>query len=548
MAAHGRLLSLACVYLFVSLARGETPPTDAHGDPSPKAVRFRLGTTKKPPLLTKADRRFTAFALAPNGKEAITADRNGDSIVWDANSGREIRRLESWDRPADRLVISPDGRWLAASLESGGPMGLWDLGTGRRKPAPNGGAARIGCAVFSPDGDSVALGDEDGVVHLCATKTGKVIRKFGLGDQAKVRTLAWSAEGETLVVGYIRGGLILYDPRSGRKRRDVKGRQQEEPTARSLAISADGRLLAATCLDGIVSVYETATGQEVQRTPAFLPYFVLCIAFAPDGRTLACGGGTDIGVKYYGARGQKWRRVGKPPDFSIRLWDILTNKEIQGLEGHERQIDNLAFSPDGARLFSQSADATVLCWDVAAATTRPLARSTELSAARRAELWTDLASRDAVRGQKAVGELIRTPDSALMLLGSKLTAARAIPRERIPTLLADLDSDEFTQREKATRELQQLGEATEPALRNALKNKPSLEVRKRIESLLEAIEERETSPQRLRTVRALQVLESIGTPKARQVLEGLSQGAADARLTQDAKAGVRRLDRRAAKP
>ncbi len=87
-----------------------------------------------------------------------------------------------------------------------------------------------------------------------------------------------------------------------------------------------------------------------------------------------------------------------------------------------------------------------------------------------------------------------------------------------------------------------------PSLCQVLKEKPSLEVHKRIAVLLEAINERPPSPEWLRALRVLQVLESIGSAKAKKVLEGLSQGAARAGLMEEAKAALQRLARRSGEP
>ncbi len=77
-------------------------------------------------------------------------------------------------------------------------------------------------------------------------------------------------------------------------------------------------------------------------------------------------------------------------------------------------------------------------------------------------------------------------------------------------LLADLDSEQFAVRDTAMRELTQMGEQIEPALSRALESKPSLEVKKRIQTLLadlHGVPPAET----LRTLRAIRTLERIGT-------------------------------------
>ena len=127
------------------------------------------------------------------------------------------------------------------------------------------------------------------------------------------------------------------------------------------------------------------------------------------------------------------------------------------------------------------------------------------------------------------------------MLKERLRPAESVTAKRLHKLLADLNADEFAVREAATRELEKLGERAEPALSAALKDRPALEVRKRIEELLRRLYGRKLSPERLRELRALRVLEQIGSTEARAVLQTLAKGPADARLTQEVKASLLRL-------
>ncbi len=109
--------------------------------------------------------------------------------------------------------------------------------------------------------------------------------------------------------------------------------------------------------------------------------------------------------------------------------------------------------------------------------------------------------------------------------------------------MADLDADQFDVREAAFKELKGLGEQVLPALRRALAGEVSAEVRRRLEALLSDPPVLADIPAVRRDVRAVAALEMIGTRGARAVLEKLATGSADARLTQEAKASVRRLEK-----
>src|SRR5262249_29944649 len=106
----------------------------------------------------------------------------------------------------------------------------------------------------------------------------------------------------------------------------------------------------------------------------------------------------------------------------------------------------------------------------------------------------------------------------------------------------------FTLREKATKELEALDELVGPFLRKALQGEPAPELRRRAKELLDRIEAGGFSSEGLRAWRALEVLERIGTPEARRVLQALAKGTPEARLTQGAKEALERLTKRDAKP
>jgi hypothetical protein len=115
---------------------------------------------------------------------------------------------------------------------------------------------------------------------------------------------------------------------------------------------------------------------------------------------------------------------------------------------------------------------------------------------------------------------------------------------RVERLLRELDSDQFSLREKAVQELEKLVELAEPALHKALAGQPTIELRRRIERLLEKLNVSGVSPERLQALRAVEVLERIGSQDARALVERLAQGAPQAWLTEEASAAVRRFDRR----
>ena len=141
------------------------------------------------------------------------------------------------------------------------------------------------------------------------------------------------------------------------------------------------------------------------------------------------------------------------------------------------------------------------------------------------------------------GALASAPAEAVAWLKGRLKGAQAADAKRLRELLADLGSEKFPVRDQARAALEGIGDLAEGALRQALAEKPALEVRRRIEALLTRLRGPVTQPEALRGVRAVAVLEDIATPAARAMLAELAGGAPDARLTREALASLGRLKR-----
>jgi hypothetical protein len=121
----------------------------------------------------------------------------------------------------------------------------------------------------------------------------------------------------------------------------------------------------------------------------------------------------------------------------------------------------------------------------------------------------------------------------------KLTPAKSIGIDQISGLVHELDADDFAVREKASAALVRLGPSAEPALREAQAKAGAPEVKQRLEQVLQQLEEKHRH-----LGNALEMLEMIGTPAARSLLNDLANGARDSRLTREAQAALDRLKKR----
>jgi hypothetical protein len=115
-----------------------------------------------------------------------------------------------------------------------------------------------------------------------------------------------------------------------------------------------------------------------------------------------------------------------------------------------------------------------------------------------------------------------------------------VPAKKIvAALLLELDSPQFADREKAQKELTNIAELIAADLASALKGNISAEVHERLEKVLKSTET--ATPERLRHIRACEVLEAIATPAAVEVLRAWSAGPEKCRLTTEANESLGRM-------
>jgi hypothetical protein len=197
-------------------------------------------------------------------------------------------------------------------------------------------------------------------------------------------------------------------------------------------------------------------------------------------------------------------------------------------------VSAVAFAPDGRRLLSGSSDTSVLVWDLIGPPT---------GAARPpvADLWAELLNADATKADAAARWLIGGGDATAKHLWDHLTPAPAPDAASVRKLIDDLDSTAFADREAAGKELERLGDVVLPALSAAARASESAEVRRRCADLLGKLDRTVLSGEALRQARAVEVLERIGTPVARKVLDRAAAGPAGTFLAREAAAAVRRL-------
>jgi hypothetical protein len=283
------------------------------------------------------------------------------------------------------------------------------------------------------------------------------------------------------------------------------------------AYAPDSLSFAVSNGDGdSVTIIEVVSGDErcVLKTPA------VALGYSADGRFLALGSleGTIV---------------------VLRLRD---RKEVATFDAGKTRIRSLTFSSDAGSLFSVCGDGSVLVWD----TREQVQKARETVRVPEENLktfWDDLEEYDTVKAYQVVAALIDSPKQAVPFFQESL---RPLLEKEVPAVkkfLADLDSDDADKRKEAYTELKKRGTRMRCALVDTLEGKPSAQVRKSVTELLTRLEARKyvVTPEAMREVRIVEVLEALATPEARALLEACAKGGVGKRLPIEAAAALERL-------
>jgi dipeptidyl aminopeptidase/acylaminoacyl peptidase len=457
-------------------------------------------------------RAVSAIAISPNGKLLASGGWDNTIRIWDLATGKEVQELRGHRKEVECVAFAPDGKTIASGAWDA-TVRLWDVATGKELKEIGQHPDGILTLAYSPDGKILATAGQKSPVNLWDTETGKQIRVFA-GPPNTVNALAFAADGKTIASAGADSQIRIWNVTDGKQTTSMAG---HDSWVFNLAFSADGQTLASAGADKTVRIWELASGKQIRLMEGHQDK-VRSVAFSFDNRMLISSG----------------------IDKTIRLWEVASGKERRQITGHTAGVRSIALSGDGRILASGSSDTTIRVQPLVDEMKTPEKLETkELEA-----LWTTLAGDDAPKAYQAVRTLAAAGQS-VPFLQERIQESGKPDEKKLARLIAELDHDQFAVREKATRELEKFGGLAEEALRKALADNPSVEVRRRIESILDKTGGAAAqTPDQLRLVRAMEVLESAEITEAKAVLSKLAEGAAGPRLAREAQAAIKRLGKR----
>jgi len=277
-------------------------------------------------------------ALSPDGRLLATACFDGNVRMWNAISG-ELLNTFSQVWPADSTGFAdfiPEQNLLASASRQGVTIREIESWALIRDLAGSWRAAAL-----SANGKSLASLGDDGLI-VWDTKSWRTNLLPAGATVGWAAHLALTSDGQGLAATSQASQQIdFWEVAAGSKKYELAATNSPN----SVAISPDGRWLAAGGMNGQLILWSLATGEVAASTKPHSGW-LLGLAFSPDSQVLATGGGDQL----------------------IALWDVATNtipmqRKLGTLKGHRNEIWWLAYSSDGRRIVSGSKDATAKLWN-----------------------------------------------------------------------------------------------------------------------------------------------------------------------------------------
>jgi RNA polymerase sigma factor (sigma-70 family) len=289
-----------------------------------------------------------SIAFLRDGKTLITA---GDKGIrwWDLLTCREIRRLHKKLEPDRRLLLSPDGKILAAMVEPR-ELYLWEAATGKEMSRNVLGPDGTGWYLsFSPDGGTIVCSNcgEGGVppgafrTRFFETATGREVRSWR--ENSPCGPIVYSSDSKT-VAQVIYQRICVRDAKTGKETLQIPGLPAY---VMSVGFTEDGKKLFASCRGGQTGVWDPFTGEQLA-------------AIRPPSQEFAGPSAMLLGPAM-SANGEKAALVDAKGILSV--WRPATKEILCRIGDPPVGDDQANFSPDGRTLVVKHRDDVLRLWD-----------------------------------------------------------------------------------------------------------------------------------------------------------------------------------------
>ena len=299
---------------------------------------------------------ITDLAVSLDGKWLATACGDGSARIVDAESGATRHELRVSKAAVWSPEFSPDGARLAVA-SSDGKTRLYEVESGRELAVLAGPGKGVAALAFGPD-DLLAVCSWDrtpergvwGIVELWDSVKGVRLEHLEHGVKP-IAAIDFNAGGTLLAAGTWDGDVALWTVGGwGEARRLFAPKNDDYQAVRDLAFAPPGPAgdeLAVSYADGRARLYDARTLALLRTLDTTAPGVVKelnDLCYLPDGARLATVGA----------------------DLTLRLWERASGKLLSEYAGHTRSVQSVVAHPGGKLLHTGAADGSVRTWDLEA--------------------------------------------------------------------------------------------------------------------------------------------------------------------------------------
>jgi len=345
--------------------------------PSGDAVLTSLTTLPAPPRLLTGHLGDTFdIALSPDDRYVVAGGADQTARLWDLETGQTVRVFYGHNDLVAGVDFSPDGKYIVTGSHDNTAR-LWDVSTGKTVQVFTGQNDIVDNIIFSPDGRFI-ITTGPGEARVWNISTGQTVQVISGADYFRVR---YSPDGKYFAIGSLSDALIrLYDAQTFEEFRVF----ENPDTAGCIAFSPDGKTIAAAVDHTAIRIWDIETGQMVREFSVNNNEDFNDLRFSPDGQYLITA--ADVGQTatiFEVATGKSYRTFKSATAIQaalfthdgrsvlitnrdkVEIWSLSTSPGGMIFSVNDQPIRKASFSPEGTQVATASNDHTARIWDVA---------------------------------------------------------------------------------------------------------------------------------------------------------------------------------------
>jgi WD40 repeat protein len=297
-----------------------------------------------------------SVAFSPDGKKIVSASKDITARIWDAETGKVLKKLEGHTDVLRAAVFSPDGKKIVTA-SGDNTARIWDAESGTELHKLEGHTDYVWSIAISPDGRKIVTASDDNTARIWDAESGKALQTLS-GHTYPVVSVAFSPDGKKIVSASNLQTARIWDAET------FQMLSERPRTGNHVSFSPDGKKIVSA--DKTVRIWDADLTNALQEltplgfvraeaekerrrelNPGVEPmgphFFIMSVAFSSDGKKIVMA---DMG--------------------GVQIWEAESGKELHILEGHPNLVNSATLSPDGSKVAVTYSGGIVRIYDISA--------------------------------------------------------------------------------------------------------------------------------------------------------------------------------------